>query len=191
MFSSDVDHSAKFWSFVFTSFTDNDITHLSNLDPDIAAHTSFAAAADDTGKQFIQGLVCAHKHRHKVTSCHLTGDNAMCDIPETIKDLHCVVTTIQLSSFPQEFGSAKGSRIESHLKEIKEMKTTMNFASPTPSTDQLPRRFPKICLLFPLQVQRHATTFVKVNALPQKFKHAIHRSSSQTLAFRSEQSHRQ
>lgn len=121
---NDHERKAKIWTFIFTSFTDNDVTRLSNLPPHFL-YTCFAICKDDTGNQYLQGLVRIENRNYKQSVRRSIGDNAIYDIPETNEDVYYIVTTIQFSVSFREFGSAKGSRFEGYLNDMKEFKSTI------------------------------------------------------------------
>ena len=152
MMKPDLDRKAKCWSFIFTSFTDNDVRRLSNLPPSIFAYITFAVCTDDTGNRFLQGIIRSHTRCYKPTLYREIGDNAIYDIPQG-GDVLYILTTIQLGQFPKEFGSATNSRFECHIKDLKELKNTVKIGITAP--DQLSRRFPRICFSYPSLVMRH------------------------------------
>lgn len=166
----DHDRKAKLWTFIFTSFTNDDVNRLSNLPPNFM-HTSFAVCEDETGNRFLQGLARTKDRIHKRVLRRSIGNNATHDIPVTLEDiLCCVVTTIQLSSSPKESGSMKGSRFEGYLEEIKEFEAATNCGM-TPS-NKLMKRHPKVCLCFPLQVMKCLNKMPK-ESLSCHQKHAV------------------
>lgn len=152
MCPDDFTRKAKLWSFIFTSFTDDDVNRLSTLPP-CFTYTSFALCNDDTGKQFLQGFVRTDHRCYKSMLYRSIGDNVIYDIPERNEDVCYILTTIQLSSSPKEFGSAEKTRFEGYLKEIKEFKAAVNIG--VTATDKLTKRYPKICLSYPLLVQKY------------------------------------
>ena len=111
-------------------------------------------------RQSIPPRICqSTKALFQVALRRLIGDSVIYDIPETNEDLCFVLTTIQLSPSPKEFGSAEKSNFEGYLKEIKEFKAAIN-GIPPPPVDKLVKRFPKICLCFPLHVQKCLRTLL-------------------------------
>jgi hypothetical protein len=107
---ADNKRKAKCWSFIFTTFTDNDVTRLSNLPSTLFAYTTFAECVDDTGNRFLQGLVRTHSRCYKATLDREIGDNVIYDIPQNNNEILYVLTTIQLSQSPKEIGNPIGSR---------------------------------------------------------------------------------
>lgn len=143
----------KCWSFILTSFTDNDINRLSNLPPDLFSYVTFSVCGDDTGNRFLQGFVRTHKRCYKSLLYRTVGENVIHDIPGRNEDLYYVLTIIHLGQSLKEFGIPTKSRFEGHLKELKEFKSSV-FHGITAS-DELMKRFPKICLQFPNLVVKH------------------------------------
>ena len=80
------------------------------------------------------------------------GDNVICDMPQSNEDIVCVLTTIQLGQSPEEFGSATNSHFDCFIKELKELKATVNRG--ITSHEISGRKFSKICFLHPLVAAR-------------------------------------
>ena len=109
---------------MFTSFTDNDISHLSKANPNFE-YCTFAVCDDDTGNQFLQGFVSAKGKCYDAIMYREIGDNVIYDVIGGDTEYQkYIMTMIQLSNEPKEFGNIPG-QLTSFVKELKTMKATI------------------------------------------------------------------
>jgi hypothetical protein len=123
-----------------SSFNSKTIDRLSSLPPttDLVIYITFAVIDDDTGNNYIQGLVKTTHPCHVGQLVKLIGDATF----STVKCASDILMEIHLEPSFQEFGKPPSS-FEKYIREIVSLKDTvangtysLNFLMKTYPTDQ-------------------------------------------------------
>ena len=93
-------------------------------------HT-YAICVDNTGIDYLQGLVYGNKCCLRSKSRKLTGNNALFSVPATTRETYEILATIQLSHFYKEIGNYEKAIFGSYIVKLDDFKNTINNSSPS------------------------------------------------------------